>query len=147
MTVADDKDMQDWVVDCNGEGQERAVRDSRDRGVVVMAVAVEDGGSGRRWQRRTTIAVEDNGMQDWAADYDKQGKERVVREGRDSGVGIMAAAAEGGSGRQQWRQWTTAATVDNNSSGRQRPRMMTACKIERQLQGGKRRAGSKQQRH
>ncbi len=44
MTVADNKDMQDWVADCDGEGRERAVRDSRDSGVVIMAVAEEDGG-------------------------------------------------------------------------------------------------------
>ncbi len=44
MTVADNNDTQDWVVDCNGEGQERAVREGGDSGVVMMAVAVEDGG-------------------------------------------------------------------------------------------------------
>jgi YD repeat-containing protein len=46
-TVADDDDTQDWAMDCNGEGQERAVRDSGDSRVVMMAVVVEDG-SGRR---------------------------------------------------------------------------------------------------
>jgi hypothetical protein len=46
MTVADDDNTQDWVADCNGEGQERVVRDSGDSGVVMMAVVVEDGGSG-----------------------------------------------------------------------------------------------------
>ncbi len=54
--------MQDWAVDWDGEGQERAVRDGRDSGVVMMAVAVEDGGSRRQRQRRTTIVAEDNGM-------------------------------------------------------------------------------------
>jgi hypothetical protein len=45
MTVADNKDTQDWVADCNREGQERAVRDSRDSGVArMMAVTVEDSG-------------------------------------------------------------------------------------------------------
>jgi hypothetical protein len=44
MTVVDEKDMQDWATDSDGEGQERAVRDSRDSGVVMMAVVVEDGG-------------------------------------------------------------------------------------------------------
>ncbi len=44
MMVVDDDDMQDWAADCNGEGRERAVRDGRDSGVVMMAVAVEDGG-------------------------------------------------------------------------------------------------------
>ncbi len=60
--MADDDNMQDWVADCNGEGQERAVRDGGDRGVVMMAVAVEDGGGRQRWQRRTMIAAEDNSM-------------------------------------------------------------------------------------
>ncbi len=46
MMVADDEDTRDWVVDWDGEGRERAVRDSRDSGVVMMAVAVEDGGGG-----------------------------------------------------------------------------------------------------
>ncbi len=41
-TVADDNDMRDWVVDCNGEGRERAVRDSGDSGVVMMAAAAAD---------------------------------------------------------------------------------------------------------
>ncbi len=43
--MVDEDDMQDWVADRNGEGQERAVRDGGDIGVVVMmAVAVEDSG-------------------------------------------------------------------------------------------------------
>jgi hypothetical protein len=66
--VADDKDMHDWAADCNGEGQERAVRNSGDSGVVMMAAAAEDSGGRQRWQRWTTTAVDDNGMQDWAAD-------------------------------------------------------------------------------
>jgi hypothetical protein len=45
-TVADDNNTQDWVADCDGEGQERAVRDGGDSGVAMMAVAVEDGGGG-----------------------------------------------------------------------------------------------------
>ncbi len=43
MTVADDNNMRDWVAECNGEGQERAVRDGGDSIVVIMAAAVEDG--------------------------------------------------------------------------------------------------------
>ncbi len=58
--MADNKDTQDWVADCDGEGRERAVRDSRDSGVVMMAVAVEDGSSGRQWQRQKRIAAKDN---------------------------------------------------------------------------------------
>jgi hypothetical protein len=42
--VADDNDTRGWAADCNGGGQERAVRDSRDSGVVMMAVAPEDRG-------------------------------------------------------------------------------------------------------
>jgi hypothetical protein len=101
MTVAEDKDTWDWAADCDGEGQEKAVRDSRDSGVVMMAMAVEDGGGGRRRGRRTTIAAEDNGMREWAADYDGEGNERVAREGGESGVVMMAAAAEGGGGGRQ----------------------------------------------
>ncbi len=44
------------------------------------------------------IVAEDNGMQDRAADYDGEGKEWVVREGGDSGVAMMAAADNNGSG-------------------------------------------------
>ncbi len=97
-TVADNDDRQDWAADCNGEGQERPVRDSRDSRVVMMAVAVEHGGGGWQRQRRTTIVAEDNGMQDWAADYGREGKQRMAREGGNSGVAMMAAEAEGGGG-------------------------------------------------
>ncbi len=66
----------------------------------MMAMAVEDGGGGQQQQRRTTIVAENNGMQDWAADYDREGQEQVAREGRDSGVAMMAAAMEDGGGGQ-----------------------------------------------
>ncbi len=50
----------------------------------------------------TTVA-DDNGLQDWAADYDGEGQERAVRDGRDSRVSMMAAAkmaaAEDSGGR------------------------------------------------
>jgi hypothetical protein len=46
-TVVDDDDTRDWVADCDGEGQERAVRDGGDSGVVMMAAAVEEGSGGR----------------------------------------------------------------------------------------------------
>jgi hypothetical protein len=48
-TVADNGDMHDWGADCDGEGEGRAqlVRDGGDSsGVVMMAVAAEDGGGG-----------------------------------------------------------------------------------------------------
>jgi hypothetical protein len=44
-----------------------------------------------------TVA-EDNDMQDWVADCDGEGRERVVSDGRDSGVVMMDAAAEYGGG-------------------------------------------------
>ncbi len=115
--MADKDDTQDWGADCNGEGRERAVRDGRDSRVVMMAVAVEDSGGRQRWQRQTTIAAEDNGMLDRAADYDGEGQERAVREGRDSGVAMMAVAAEDGCSGQQGRRWTMTAMADNNSGG------------------------------
>ncbi len=60
------------------------MRDSRDSRVVMMAAAAEDGGGGRRRQRRTTTAANDNGMQDWAADYKGDGQERLVRDSVDT---------------------------------------------------------------
>jgi hypothetical protein len=111
----DNEDMQDWVADCNGEGRESTVRDSRDSGVVMMAVAVENGGSGQQRRRRTAIAVEDNGMQDWMAEYDKEGKEQVAREGGDSGLAMMAAVVEGDGGGRLWRR--RMMTVADNKGG------------------------------
>jgi hypothetical protein len=87
------------------------------------------------------MAVEDNGMQDWVADYDGEGKERVAREGGDSRVEMMAAAAEGGGGGQRWRRWMTTATADDDSGRRQRRRMMTACEIKRRTTRGKEESG------
>jgi hypothetical protein len=46
-TVADNNDTQDWAVDCDEEGRERAVRDGGDSRVVMMAAAAEHGGSGQ----------------------------------------------------------------------------------------------------
>ncbi len=50
--------------------------------------------------------ADDEGSQDWAAGYDREGRERAVRDGGDSGVAMMAAvkmvaAEDSGSGRQQ----------------------------------------------
>jgi hypothetical protein len=45
-TMADDDDTRDWAADCNGEGQERALRDGGDSRVVMMAAAAEDGSGG-----------------------------------------------------------------------------------------------------
>ncbi len=82
--VADDDDMHDWVVDCDGEGREQAVRDGGDSKVVMIAAAVEDGGGGRQWQRQTTTAVDNNGMQDWVADYKGDGQGQAARDGGDT---------------------------------------------------------------
>ncbi len=82
--VADNYDTRDWVADCNGEGQERAVRDGRDSGVVMMAAAAEDFGGGQQRQRRTMTAADNNSMQDWMADYEGDGQERVARDGGDT---------------------------------------------------------------
>jgi hypothetical protein len=102
----------------------------------MMAVAMEDSGGRQQWQRQTTIAVEDNGMQDQAADYNGEGKDWVAREGGDSGVAMMAAAAEGGGGGQRWRRWMMAM-VDANSGGRQEQQMMTAHEIKQLTTRGK----------
>jgi hypothetical protein len=46
MTKEVDNDgMHDLVADCDGEGQEWAMRDGGDSGVVMMAAAAKDGGS------------------------------------------------------------------------------------------------------
>jgi hypothetical protein len=90
MMVTDDdgggrQDTHDWVAaDCNGKGQEQAVRDGRDSRVVMMAAVAEDGGGGQRWQRQTTTVADNNGMQDWAADYKGDGHERAARDGGDT---------------------------------------------------------------
>ncbi len=84
MTVADDDDARDWAVDCDGEGQERVVRDGSDSRVVMMAAVAKDGGGERQRQRRTKTAADDNGMQDWVADYKGEGQEQAARDGRDT---------------------------------------------------------------
>jgi hypothetical protein len=60
------------------------VRDGRDRGVVMMAAVAEDGGGGRRRQRRTTTVADNNGMQDWVADYKGDKLEQAARDGGDT---------------------------------------------------------------
>ncbi len=87
------------------------------------------------------IAAEENGMQDWAADYGGEGKERVAREGGNSGVALMALAAEVGSGGRRWHWWKTTAMADDNSGRRQRRQMMTAHKIEWRTTRGKEESG------
>ncbi len=81
--VADNNNMRDWAADCDGEGRERAVRDGGDSGVVMITASAEDGG-GRRWQRQTTTAADNNGMQDWAADYKGDTLKRAARDSGDT---------------------------------------------------------------
>ncbi len=52
------------------------------------------------------MAADDNGLQDWVADYDGEGRERAARDDGDSGVAMMAAAkmaaaVDSGGGQQQ----------------------------------------------
>jgi hypothetical protein len=50
-----------------------------------------------------TMVADDDGLQDLVADYDWEGREWAARDGRDSGVVMMAAAkmvaAEDSGGR------------------------------------------------
>jgi hypothetical protein len=46
-TMADNDGTQDWVADYEGEGQERAARDSGDSIVVMMTEVTEDSGDGQ----------------------------------------------------------------------------------------------------
>jgi YD repeat-containing protein len=84
--AADDDGLQDWAADYDGEGRERAARDGRDSGMVMMAAAkmaaAEDssrGGQQRQWWQ--SMAVENNSTQDWAVDYDGEGREQVANNG------------------------------------------------------------------
>jgi hypothetical protein len=72
-------------------------------------------GNGRQRRWRMMMVADNNNTGDWPADCNEEGRERVVRDSRDSRVVMMAAAA-----------------VDDNSEGRQQQRQMTmACKIGR----------------
>ncbi len=80
MTAAvDDKGLQDRAADYDGEGQDWAARDDGDSGVVMMSLAkmavAEDSGGGWQWRWRQTTATDNNGMQDWGADYVGEGLE------------------------------------------------------------------------
>jgi hypothetical protein len=90
-------------------------------------VAADDGGNRGRQRWRMTMAVDDDGSQDWAADYDGEGQERAARDGGDSGVVMMAA--------------TKMAAVDNNGNGGGRQRH---ARLGGGLQRGRSRAGDKQ---
>ncbi len=85
--------------------------------------------------------AEDNDTQDWAADCDGEGRERAVRDGRDSGVVMMDAAAEYGGNGRRWQQWARTAMTDDDIGGQQRWWMTTACKIERRTMRGEEEGG------
>jgi hypothetical protein len=59
-------------------------------------------------------AADNNGMQDWAADFEGEGQEQAARDGRDSEV-----VEDGGGGRRRLRRKMKAAddkgSADNNS--------------------------------
>ncbi len=105
--AVDNKGMQDWVADYNGEWM-MVVSGAGDSGVAMMAAMVENGG-GRQQRRWWTTRVADDDGGGWrllairAADYDREGQEQMVREGGDSGVVMMAAvkmaAAKDSGGR------------------------------------------------
>jgi hypothetical protein len=117
--VADNDGTQDQAADYNREGQEWAARDGRDSGVAMMAATGEEGGGGQQQKRWTTTMADNNGIQDWAADYDREGRERAARDGGDSGVAMMAVAVEDGGGGQFMQR--RMATADNDSDAQQRP--------------------------
>jgi hypothetical protein len=60
------------------------VRDGGDSGVVMMALAAEDGSGRQRWQRRKTTAADDNIMQNWVVNYKGEGQEWAARDGGDT---------------------------------------------------------------
>ncbi len=60
------------------------MRDGGDSGVVMMAAAAEDGGGRQQRQRQTMTAVDNNSMQDWAADYKGDRQERAAIDGGDT---------------------------------------------------------------
>jgi hypothetical protein len=95
------------------------------------SAAVAEEGSGRQQQQRqTTTAADDNGMQDRLAEYNGEGQEQAVRDGRDMGVAMTAALVEDGGGRQQRRrQRMKTDTADDDSGGRHRWRITIAHKI------------------
>jgi hypothetical protein len=128
MVVADDNDMCDWVLDCNGEGRERKVRVGGDCRVVMMAAVAKEGGGGQQWQRRTKTAADNNEMQDWGEDYKGDKQKQAGRDGGDTEWQWQLqrwkmGAVDNNCGRQQQRQqWTTtpATAVDDNSNGGRR---------------------------
>ncbi len=60
------------------------MRDGRDSRVVMMAAAVEDGGGGQQRRRQTMTVVDNIGMQDWAANYKRDGQGWAARDSGDT---------------------------------------------------------------
>ncbi len=118
MTVADNNDTCDWVADCDGEGQERAVRDGGDSRVVMMAAAAADYNSEcRQRQRRTATACKIGWQPMTGRDKSEQQEMVETRSGND------------GWGGGRWHRWTTkTATADdkNGNGGRRHQQMTTA---------------------
>jgi hypothetical protein len=116
--VADNDNTRDWAADCNGEGRERAVRDGRDSGVVMMAVVASDDDSEGRKQRMARAC--------------KIGR-RPMKGTDKSGQQEMAETQRGndGCGGGRWQRWTTTVVDDDNGDGnvgqrQRRWRMTTA---------------------
>ncbi len=59
--------------------------------------------------------VDDNGKQDWVADYNGEGM-TVASDAVESRVVIMAAMVEDSGGRQQ-RQWQPMMVADDDGGG------------------------------
>jgi hypothetical protein len=82
-----------------------------------MAATVEDHGGGQRWEGRVTTAMDDDGLQDWVANYDREGQEWAARDSVDSGVAMMAlakmaAAKDSNGGGRRWQM----KALDNNGT-------------------------------
>ncbi len=104
--MTDNDDTCDWAADCNGEGQERAVRDGGDSGFVMMAAAAEDNDSkGRQQQWLTAMACKIGWRPMKGMDKSGQQETAETRSGNDS------------CGGGRWQQWTMTAVDDDNCKG------------------------------
>jgi hypothetical protein len=54
----------------------------------TMATADNNNGNGRRQQQQTTTAADNDGTQDWAADYEGEGGEQAAN---NNGIGACRA--------------------------------------------------------
>jgi hypothetical protein len=66
--------------------------------VAMTAAAVDDSVGGQRWGQSTTGAMDEEGTQDWAADYNGE-RTTVASNAGDRGVGMMTAMVEDGGSR------------------------------------------------